>query len=339
MNLLGYTYQSSWAFYFLVIIPILIFFYIWKGKNKSAKVKHTSLSSLKGLSTGIYPYLKHFAFFLQMLGLAFLITALARPQKKLDDDTITEKSIEGIDIVISLDISQSMEAMDFSPNRLVASKNVAKEFIKERPNDRIGLVVYEGESYTACALTSDHESLLRRFKQVRSGQIQGGTAIGMGLATAINRLRESEAKSKVIILLTDGENNSGKVHPLTAAEYAKEFDIRVYTIGVGTTGKAKMPAGKHPFTGQTIYQYIDSKIDEDMLSEIAESTGGKYYRAKNKSQLKKIYKEIDKLEKTKIKTAIFKRDVPEAFHPFAFIGILLIISHFIINQIFIKSIF
>ena len=157
--------------------------------------------------------------------------------------------------------------------------------------------------------------------------------------TATELSANCKIKSKVIILLTDGENNSGKVHPLTAAEYAKEFDIRVYTIGVGTTGKAKMPAGKHPFTGQTIYQYIDSKLDEDMLSEIAESTGGKYYRAKNKSQLKKIYKEIDKLEKTKIKTAIFKRDVPEAFHPFALIGMLLIISHFIINQMVIKSIF
>jgi Ca-activated chloride channel family protein len=262
--------------------------------------------------------------------------AIARPQKKLDDDTITEQSIEGIDIVISLDISQSMLAMDFRPNRLEASKEVAKEFIKKRPTDRIGLVVYEGESYTACALTTDHESLLKRFKNIRSGKIQGGTAIGMGLATGINRLRESEAKSKVIILLTDGENNSGKVHPLTAAEYAKEFGVRVYTIGVGTRGKAKIPVGKNPFTKQPVYDYIEGKIDEHMLTQIAEQTGGKYYRAKNKKQLASIYSEIDKLEKAKINTIMYKKDMPEAFHWFAMMGLIFLGLEFLFKNLLLK---
>jgi Ca-activated chloride channel family protein len=337
MELFGYTYATPWAFYFLGLIPLLILWYILYSSKKNPSLLTSSSKAFEGIKRGFVSYLRHFPFLLRLVALCFLIIALARPQKKLDDDTIIEQSIEGIDIVISLDISQSMLAMDFSPNRLEASKQVAKDFIKKRPTDRIGLVVYEGESYTACALTTDHESLLKRFKNVKSGKIQGGTAIGMGLATGINRLRESEAKSKVIILLTDGENNTGKVHPLTAADYAKEFGIRVYTIGVGTKGKAKMPVGTNPFTKQTVYDYIEGKIDEQMLTQIAEQTGGKYYRAKNKKQLASIYDEIDKLEKAKINTIMYKKDLPEAFHWFVIMGLLFLVGEFLVRNVLIRK--
>lgn len=337
MELFGYTYATPWAFYFLGLIPLLVVWYALYSSKKNPSFKTSSVKAFEGIRGGFISYLRHLPFVLRLIALSFFIVALARPQKKLDDDTITEQSIEGIDIVISLDISQSMLAMDFSPNRLEASKQVAEDFIKKRPTDRIGLVVYEGESYTACALTTDHESLLKRFKNVKSGKIQGGTAIGMGLATGINRLRESEAKSKVIILLTDGENNSGKVHPLTAAEYAKEFGIRVYTIGVGTKGKAKIPVGTNPFTKQTVYDYIEGKIDERMLTQIAEETGGKYYRAKNKKQLESIYDEIDKLEKAKINTIMYKKDLPEAFHWFAIMGLIFLATEFLVRNILIRK--
>lgn len=316
----------------------MVFLYVRKYSKSTPKLGFSTAEYFKGLSGGLKSGLRHIPFVIRMLALVFLITAIARPQKKLDDDTITEQSIEGIDIVLSLDISYSMKALDFRPNRLEASKEVAKEFIEKRPTDRIGLVVYEGESYTACALTTDHESLLRRLKKIESGQIQGGTAIGMGLATAINRLRDSEAKSKVIILLTDGENNAGKVHPTTAADYAKEYDIRIYTIGVGSKGKVKMPIGKNSFTGKLVYDYVEGKIDEKMLTQVAEETGGKYYRAKNKEQLKEIYKEIDKLEKAKIQTQIYKRDVPEAFHLFAMIGLALLLAEWIIKNLIVNTV-
>ena len=337
MELFGYTYATPWAFYFLGIIPLMMLWYGLYLSKKNPSLKTSSTNAFDGIKGGFVSYLRHLPFLLRIIALCFLIIALARPQKKLDDDTITEQSIEGIDIVISLDISQSMLAMDFNPNRLEASKQVAKDFITKRPTDRIGLVVYEGESYTACALTTDHESLLKRFKNVKSGKIQGGTAIGMGLATGLNRLRESEAKSKVIILLTDGENNTGKVHPLTAAEYAKEFGIRVYTIGVGTTGKAKMPIGINPYTKQTVYDYIEGKIDERMLTQIAEQTGGKYYRAKNKTQLASIYDEIDKLEKAKINTIMYKKDLPEAFHWFAVMGLIFLGTEFLFRYLLIRK--
>ena len=249
----------------------------------------------------------------------------------MDNDTIKEQSIEGIDLVLSMDISQSMEAFDFKPNRLGAAKKVAKSFIEKRPNDRIGLVVYEGESYTACALTTDHENLLNRFETIESGKISGGTAIGMGIATGINRLRESEAKSKVIILLTDGENNTGKIHPITAAGYAKELGIRVYTIGIGTNGKVRVP-GNNP-RGMN---FIESKIDEVMLKEIARSTNGKYYRAKNLEQLENIYTEIDKLEKSKINTIEYKRDLPEAFYPFVLLGLLSLLIEFFLRNFILR---
>ena len=328
MRVWEYTYYSPWMFLLLAIIPILIYIHFWRKPKKEASLSHSNLSSFES-SDGFNfnSLLIHIPFVLNMLALVFVIFALARPQLKLDDTPENNESVEGIDLVISMDISGSMLAMDFKPNRLEAAKEIASQFIDKRPTDRIGLVVYEAESYTACALTTDHESLQQRFKNIKSGELQSGTAIGMGIATGINRLRDSEAKSKVIILLTDGENNTGKIHPITASGYAKEMGVRVYTVGVGTTGKVRMPGG-FPFGNS----YIDSKLDEEMLKEIAENTGGNYFRAKNVTQLQLIYQEIDKLEKSKINTIKYKRDLPEAFHWFVVGALILLLLEFVIKN-------
>lgn len=331
MKFWEYSYHSPWWFCLFVIPLLLIALRLFKQAKKEPVVNHSGFSLFEGKTSVLSNILFNVPFVLRMIAFSFLIIAMARPQQKLDDDTITEQSIEGIDLVLSMDISKSMEALDFKPDRLGAAKKVAKNFVKKRPNDRIGLVVYEGESYTACALTTDHESLLKRFDNIESGKIGEGTAIGMGIATAINRLRESEAKSRVIILLTDGENNTGKIHPITASQYAKELGIRVYTVGIGTTGRVRMPGGS-VFGGN----YIDSKIDEEMLKEIAENTDGKYYRAKNIRQLESIYAEIDKLEKSKINTIQYKRDLPEAFHWFVVAALVLLVLEYIIKNFILR---
>ncbi len=330
MKFWEFTYHSPWFFALFALVPIIVWIQL-RQFSKNETVAHSGLS-VGNKKQGLWStLLLLFPIFLRVLAFSALIISLARPQKKLDNDTIKEQSIEGIDLVLSMDISQSMEAFDFKPNRLGAAKKVAKSFIEKRPNDRIGLVVYEGESYTACALTTDHENLLNRFETIESGKISGGTAIGMGIATGINRLRESEAKSKVIILLTDGENNTGKIHPITAAGYAKELGIRVYTIGIGTNGKVRVP-GNNP-RGMN---FIESKIDEVMLKEIARSTNGKYYRAKNLEQLENIYTEIDKLEKSKINTIEYKRDLPEAFYPFVLLGLLSLLIEFFLRNFILR---
>lgn len=331
MKFWEYSYHSPWWFCLFALIPVIILLRIFKKANKESIIGHSGFSLFENSNYTMSNFLLSIPLVIRLLAYSFLIIAMARPQQKLDDDTITEQSIEGIDLVLSMDISKSMEALDFKPDRLGAAKKVAKEFVKKRPNDRIGLVVYEGESYTACALTTDHESLLKRFDNIESGKIGEGTAIGMGIATAINRLRESEAKSKVIILLTDGENNTGKIHPITASQYAKELGIRVYTIGIGTTGRVRMPGGS--VFGSN---YIDSKIDEEMLKEIAENTDGKYYRAKNIKQLKTIYEEIDKLEKSKINTIQYKRDLPEAFHNFLLAALVLLVLEYIVKNFILR---
>jgi Ca-activated chloride channel family protein len=271
-------------------------------------------------------------FLLRMGALSLLIIAFARPQSQLSWQDVTT---EGIDIVISMDISASMLAQDFRPNRLEKSKEVAVEFINSRPNDRIGLVVYEGESFTQCPLTSDHRVLINLFKDVRTGMVQGGTAIGMGLATGVNRLRESEAKSKVIILMTDVENNAGSVDPLTAAEIAKSYGIRVYTIGVGTMGRAKSPIARYP-DGTYKYDLVEVKINDEMLTQIAEMTGGSYYRATDGEALERIFSEIDTLEKTKINVTEHRRKKEEYFWLLA-IGAGLLLIEFLYKQLYLRT--
>lgn len=268
---------------------------------------------------------------LRFLGLSFLIVALARPQTSSDHQNITS---EGIDIVISMDISSSMLAQDFKPNRLEASKKVAKEFISGRRNDRIGLVVFAGESFTQCPITTDHDVLKSLFSGVKSGIIEDGTAIGHGLGTAINRLKESEAKSKVIILLTDGSSNTGDLQPLDAAVIAKQKGIRVYTIGVGTNGMAPYPT-KDMF-GRPTTTKMKVEIDEKTLQKIAELSGGEYFRATGNQKLKEIYEEIDKLEKTKYEVSEYSRK-HEAFFPFALLGAGIILLEVILRKTLFKS--
>jgi len=299
--------------------------------KKDATIAHSDLSSF--VSTDEFNWNTLFVnipFIIRLLALSLIVFALARPQIKMSDTPENNESVEGIDLVISMDVSGSMKAVDFKPTRLEAAKKIASNFIDKRPTDRIGLVVYEGESYTACALTTDHESLLNRFNSIKSGDIEPGTAIGMGIATAINRLRDSKAKSKVIILLTDGMNTMGKIHPLTAAGYAKELDIIIYTIGIGVDGRVRL-AGNSFFP-----QTIDSKLDEKLLKEIASTTNGKFYRAKSNKQLEDIYSEIDKLEKSKIKTIQYQIDLPEAFYSFVIAALVLLFVEFIVKNFVLK---
>ena len=246
-------------------------------------------------------YLRYILFALRAIAVTLLIIVVARPQKT---DIIQDVTTEGIDIILTLDISGSMLARDFRPDRLEASKNVATEFISGRPYDRMGLVVFSGESFTQCPLTTDHAVLINLMREVQSGMIEDGTAIGMGLATAVNRIKDSEAKSKVIILLTDGVNNRGEIAPATAADIAKTFGIRVYTIGVGTQGMAPYPV-QTPVGIQ--YQNMPVEIDEEILKEIAGKTGGMYFRATDNNKLIQVYNEIDKMEKSKIDVRQFTR--------------------------------
>ena len=281
---------------------------------------------------------RHFSFITKLSGISCLIFAMARPQIPIEAHSETELYKEGIDIVISMDASGSMLAKDFYPNRFEASKDLAKEFIKDRVNDRVGLVIFEGEAYTQCPLTSDREILIELIESVEQGIVEQGTAIGMGLATAVNRLRESEAPSKIIILLTDGVNTHGKIHPLNATEIAKEFNIRVYTIGVGTNGKAKTPVAIDPYSGKYIYDLVDVEIDEKTLKLIANETGGKYFRATDNDKLKSVYKEINELEKAKIKTIEYDIDLPEKAHLFILLGLGLLLIEFFTTKYFIQGI-
>ncbi len=280
--------------YFLIIIPLMIVWYIFRQGKSVPSLQTTGLQVFDNVSPTWKNYLRHLPFSLRQTAFALLVIVIARPQSSSSWQNITT---EGIDIVLTLDISGSMLAEDFKPNRLDASKAVASEFIAGRPDDRMGLVVFSGESFTQCPLTTDHAVLLNLFQGIESGIIEDGTAIGLGLANAVSRLKDSDSKSKVIILLTDGMNNRGEIAPVTAAEIAKTYGIRVYTIGVGSLGTAPYPF-QTPFGIQ--YQNVKVEIDEQVLGQIASMTGGKYFRATNNEKLRDIYKEIDQMEKSRI---------------------------------------
>ncbi len=283
------------------ILP-MVAWYVWQWRRGGASIQVSSTDALDKSPRTLRHYLRHAPFALRCAAVALAVVALARPQNVSKGNNSTT---EGIDIMLALDISSSMLARDFDPDRITAAKEVAAQFITDRPNDRIGLVVFAGESFTQCPLTTDKRALLNLLNRVHSGQIEDGTAIGNGLATAVNRLKESQAKSKVIILLTDGVNNSGQIAPLTASEIAETFGIRVYTIGVGTLGKAPYPA-VDPW-GRTVYQYVDVKIDEEILTEIASQTGGEYFRATDKESLEAIYGQINRMERTKVEITDYTR--------------------------------
>ena len=319
-------------FWLFAAIPIMAAFFIWRRNSLNANVKFSSTTPFSVFGNSWKIYLRYVLNAFKLLAFAAFIFAMARPQSSTSWQDV---STEGIDIVMCLDISGSMLAEDFKPNRLEASKELAIEFIEGRPNDRIGLVVYSGESFTQCPLTTDHSVLKNLFADIKNGMIEDGTAIGNGLATSVTRLKESDAKSKVIILLTDGFNTAGTVPPLTAAEIAEAFNVRVYTIGVGTNGMAPYPF-KSPFGG-THYQNIEVKIDEPTLEAIAEKTGGKYFRATDNESLREIYQEIDTLEKSKIEVTEYRKR-SEEFLPWALAGIGLLLIDFIGKNLFLRSI-
>ena len=282
------TFARPEYFYLLLLLLPLAGWYVWKQKKSSASLRISTITPFLQAPKTWKHYLRHLLFVLQLAVLSLLIAAMAKPQSS---SSWRNQTIEGIDIVIALDISGSMLARDFQPNRLEAAKNVASEFIAGREFDRMGLVIFSAESFTQCPLTTDRAVLLNLFHNIESGMIEDGTAIGLGLANAVSRLKDSEAKSKVIILLTDGENNRGEIAPITAAEIAKTFGIRVYTIGIGTIGTAPFPV-QTPFGVQM--RDIEVKIDEKTLETIASLTDGKYFRATNNLKLAEIYKEIDR---------------------------------------------
>jgi Ca-activated chloride channel family protein len=293
-------------FYLLLLLVPVIAWYVWRQRSMQATIQVSSVEPLLNTPRTIRNYLKHLPVVLRSMVFVLLVFVLARPQSVNRWENVTT---EGIDIVLALDISSSMLAQDFKPDRLEAAKDVAIEFISGRPNDRIGLVVFSAESFTQCPLTTDRAVLINLFKDVRSGMIEDGTAIGVGLTNAITRLKDSDAVSKVIILLTDGVNNQGSIDPLTAAELAKSFGIRTYTIGVGSMGTAPYPV--QDVFGRTYLQDMPVEIDETTLQQIADMTNGKYFRATNNQKLREIYAEIDKLEKSKIDVKEFSKKQEE----------------------------
>ena len=327
----GIEFVNKEFFWLLLLLPIAIIWYVFKHNKQTAELKISSIKGFK-FTNALLPKLRHLLFVFRLLALALLITALARP--RTSDESTKTKTTRGIDIVMAIDVSASMLAKDLLPNRLEALKNVASDFIKGRPNDRIGLVEYAGESYTRTPITSDKAIVIRSLNEIKYNTIiEGGTAIGTGLATAVNRIKDSKAISKVIILLTDGVNNSGFIDPKIASELALEYGIKVYTIGLGTNGMALSPVAILP-NGDFQYNRVQVEIDEDLLKEIAKVTGGKYFRATNNKKLEEIYDEINKLEKTDIEEIKFIT-YQEKFRPLVVLaGMLLMLEWLLRNSIF-----
>ena len=317
----------------LILIPLLAVWYFFVRKKDSAILTVPSIKGFK-IKTSFLAKLKPILYAFRLLALSAIIVALARPRNV--SVSKRTKSNKGIDIVMAIDVSASMLARDLRPNRLEALKKVAVTFVNKRPNDRIGIVVYAGESFTQTPITSDKGIVKRTISELRWGQLDGGTAIGMGLGSGVNRLKESKAKSKVIILLTDGVNNSGNIDPRTATELAKELGIKVYTIGIGTNGMADFPWAKDPRTGQLQFRKQQVEIDEKLLEEIADETNGKYFRATNNESLEQIYDEIDKLEKTKIEEFKYY-NYQELYRDLVFLALGLLLLEFLLRNTLFKS--
>ena len=327
------TFDDPWLLVLLLLIPALIVWYIASGKRKKPEMKISSLLPFKKQNKSAVVRLLHVPFILRCLTLAVVIVALARPQSSL---SMQEMTAEGIDIMLTMDLSSSMLAQDLKPNRLEAAKNVAIDFIDGRPSDRIGLVVFSGEAFSQCPLTIDHSILKTLISVSEPGFLPDGTAIGLGLASAVNRLKESKATSKVVILITDGENNAGGISPLMAADIAQLYGIRVYTIGAGTRGMAYSPAYPFPNGGYG-FDYIEVKIDEPLLKQISSMTGGQYFRATNNEALKDIYKKIDELEKTRFDASEFRRK-KEEFWPWLLVAVCLLCLEWLLRNTLMRSI-
>lgn len=331
-NIFEFSYANKEYFWFLLFIPVIIFAFYWREIKNPKHFRFSTLSFFKDSSP--LANVRHLIPVLRSLALAFLIIALARPQD-VSDEVYQNKVTEGIDIILAMDVSTSMNALDLTPDRLGAAKEIAKEFISNRPNDRIGLVIFDGEAITQCPLTTDHKYLSNAIDQVYSGMIVDGTAIGDGLNTAVNRLRESESKSKVVILLTDGRNTHGTMHPLSAADVAQAYGVRVYTIGVGKDKNApyKLP----DMFGRTRIVQIPSEVDMKTLEGISQRTEAKSYRAKDNDALRNVYTQIDQLEKSKVKITRFRIEPPEKFHWFAIASLFFLILEIILKNTVLKS--
>lgn len=325
------TFLNPEFFWLFVLIPIVVFWFFQKNKQQSATLKMSSLEGFKG-SESFLTKLKPMVHVLRVLALCSLIIALARPRTV--DISNKTKTTKGIDIVMAIDVSGSMLAKDLKPNRMEALKRVAADFVQERPNDRIGLVVYASEAYTKTPVTSDKAVILNAINSIKYDNVlQDGTGIGMGLATAVNRLKDSQAKSKVVILLTDGVNNAGFIEPETASDIAKQYGIKVYTVGIGTNGMAMFPYAIAP-NGKFLFQMMKVEIDEQLMKNIAKKTDGKYFRATSNNKLAEIYASINKLETTEIEELKFY-DYDEKFRPFIWLaGFLVLLEVGLRNTVF-----
>ena len=322
--------SPGYLFLLLFLIPV-VGWYVYELHKADASVQMSSAATLKKSMRSWRVYLLHVPFVLRVAAITLLSIALARPQLT---NRWSSESTEGIDIMMALDISGTMQAEDLKPNRLEAAKQVASDFVIARPNDQIGLVVFAGESFTQCPLTTDHAVLVNLFKSVKFGMIEDGTAIGLGLANAVNRMRDSPTKSKVVILLTDGSNNRGDIDPMTAAEIAKTFGIRVYAVGVGSHGQARVPV-QTPVGVQ--YMMMDSEFDENTLQNIATTTGGQYFRATDNNSLKQIYEQIDQLEKTKLRVREYAKHT-DTFAPFLVAALLCLLAEILLRYFVLRTI-
>jgi Ca-activated chloride channel family protein len=325
------TFAQPLYFLLLLLLPVMVWWYLRRKKDDSPSLRLTTLKGISNSKSGGKASLRPSLFMLRLICLAALSVALARPQSSNTTENIDS---EGIDMVMAIDVSGSMLAEDFKPNRYEAAKAVALKFVDQRPTDRMGLVIFAGESFTMCPITIDHNVLKEQISQIRNGMITDGTSIGMGLATAVDRLRYSKGKSKVIILMTDGVNNTGLIDPNTALEIAKAYKIRIYTVGVGSMGQALIPV-QTPMGIQKQLMPVD--IDEPLLRKMAKETNGKYFRATGNKALEDIYKDIDKLEKTKIDITSYKH-YAELFFPFALLAIVCLVLEMILRYTVFKSI-
>ncbi len=326
----GVTYAQPYFFWLLLVIPAMLAFHFLITQKRISKISFSNTGSFKNYRPSLRQRINWLPLTLRILCVTAVVIALARPQSSSKGQDV---KTEGISIVLAMDVSGSMLAEDFKPNRIEAAKKVAMDFIDGRPNDQIGLVIFSGESFTFCPITTDHAVLKNQMVKANNELLQDGTAIGEGLATAISRVKDARTKSKVVILLTDGVNNAGSVAPLTAGEIAKTFGIRVYTIGVGKNGFAPYPV-KTPFGVQ--YQDMEVKIDEGLLKDISNSTDGKYFRATNNTKLKAIYEEIDKLEKTKIEVTEFRR-YSEEYLVWAIAGLVFLVLELTLRYTLLRS--
>lgn len=325
------TFAHPWVLLGLVAVPILIVWYIWRYRKQEAALQHSDITVFDGVGKSLRVRLRWLPYALRLVAVAAIVVALARPQSHLSRQ---EMKVEGIDIVLAMDVSGSMLAEDFRPNRLEAAKKVAADFIEGRKDDRMGLVVFASQAFTQVPLTIDHHVLLQQLGSLKSGVVRDGTALGDGLATAINRIKDSEAKSKVIILLTDGVNNQGSVDPLSAAEIAKLYGIRLYTIGVGSLGKAPYPF-RDQF-GRVHYQNIDVEIDEGLMQQMSSLTGdGRYFRATNKKALQEIFTQIDEMEKSRIDVTQYAQTRDEQ-SPWIWLALIALLAEVLVRWVWFK---